>query len=56
MDALDVFRAGAEVGCVVDFVFEELVVGLVREVRYRVWEREKRGGGRGRRGVNVRCR
>lgn len=29
MDALDVFRVGAEVGGVVDFVFEELGCGAV---------------------------
>ena len=45
MDALDVFRVGAEVGGVVDFVLEELVwgVGLVSEVRGWVWD----GGGGG---------
>jgi len=29
VDAFDVFGGGAEVGCVVDFVFEELFLRLV---------------------------
>ena len=45
MDTLDVFGVGAKVGCMVDFVFEELC-GLVIEVRSWAWKR----------GMNVRCR
>lgn len=56
MDALDVFRVGAEVGGVVDFVFEELGVWWGALVGWFSLSWEGGGGGWSVRERNLRCR
>lgn len=51
MDALDVFRVGAEVGGVVDFVLEELGLGLLAS--NFSWTEKKGGEGQEERGLTM---